>query len=533
MASVASPPPQPHPYVRDRARLDALRASGLLSADLDPALDRWTRLAAGLIGAPTALLSLVDEDRQYFKSHVGLAPSLADERETPLSHSFCQHVVATQAPLVVTDARVHPVVRDNLAVEDIGILAYAGQPITTSDGFTLGSFCVIDTEPRSWSEHDLSLLDDLAAGLIAEIELRAALRTSRTLQGQLAREARTDALTGLPNRRQLIEDLGNAVAGDGPAVFAMFDLNGFKAYNDLFGHPAGDALLARLGQNLQTAVAPAGGTAYRLGGDEFCVLVADENEVERATAALSERSEAFAISSSHGSVRLDGDQINAEEAMRAADQALYSRKDGRVDAARRQAQDVLVSVLREREPELDAHVREVSALSRRLCLQLGLETAEVDEVVRGAQLHDIGKIAVPDSILNKPGRLDHEEWAVMAQHTLVGERILSAAPALRNVASMVRSSHERWDGGGYPDGLRGTEIPLGARIVFVCDTFDAITAERPYSRARSAAEAFAELRRHAGSQFDPDVVAAFVEAMDAGHPSRSGPGRSAQARDRR
>jgi HD-GYP domain-containing protein (c-di-GMP phosphodiesterase class II) len=138
---------------------------------------------------------------------------------------------------------------------------------------------------------------------------------------------------------------------------------------------------------------------------------------------------------------------------------------------------------------------------------------ELDVLVRAAELHDIGKMAVPDAILAKPGPLNAEEWEFMRRHTIVGERILGAADALRPVASIVRSSHERWDGGGYPDGLAAEEIPLGSRIVFVCDAFDAMVTDRSYRRRSSVEQALAELRRCSGTQFDPAVVAAFEKVV--------------------
>jgi len=182
--------PPPHPYVVQEDRLASLHESGLLDETIEPALDRWTRLGSSLLSAPACLLSLVDRDRQYFKSQVGLSADLAQARETPLSHSFCQHVVASQEPLVVTDARQDPRVRSNEAIEDLGVIAYAGCPVTTSDGHTLGSFCVIDFEPRSWSPDELALLEDLAAGLMTEIELRSIVRQSLVLQDELAANQR-------------------------------------------------------------------------------------------------------------------------------------------------------------------------------------------------------------------------------------------------------------------------------------------------------------------------------------------------------
>src|SRR6202020_2684917 len=145
---------------------------------------------------------------------------------------------------------------------------------------------------------------------------------------------------------------------------------------------------------------------------------------------------------------------------------------------------------------------------------LGLSQLEIAETRRAAELHDIGKIAVPDAILNKRSKLTTEEIDFIRRHTIIGERILQAAPSLAMVARLVRSSHERYDGGGYPDRLRGTDIPLGARVIFVCDAFDAMTSERTYSGAIAPAQALAELRACAGTQFDPAVVAAFEQTLE-------------------
>jgi two-component system cell cycle response regulator len=173
---------------------------------------------------------------------------------------------------------------------------------------------------------------------------------------------------------------------------------------------------------------------------------------------------------------------------------------------------VLIQVLVEREPDLHQHLRAIALLAQRTAIELGLQSDELDEVVRAAELHDVGKIAVPDSILHKPGPLDEAEWQIMRQHPVTGERILATVPALRSVGLLVRSSHERWDGGGYPDRLRGTQIPLGARIFAVCDAYEAMVSQRPYATPRSPASALRELRRCAGTQFDPAVVDAFCAA---------------------
>ncbi|MEY2442073.1 MAG: hypothetical protein QOJ46_1499, partial [bacterium] len=329
-------------------------------------------------------------------------------------------------------------------------------------------------------------------------------------------EALTDALTGLGNRRSLTADIEAAIPADGggaPMVLALFDLDGFKHYNDSFGHPAGDALLARLGQALALHV-DGRGHAYRMGGDEFCALLplsggAASEQARVAAASLSDHGDGFEISCSFGAVEIPREATDAQSALRLADQRMYMHKHGGRASAGRQSRDVLLRALAERTPELGDHVRDTAALAGAVAARLGLAREDIEQVRHAAELHDVGKVAIPDEILHKPGPLSAAEWAFMRRHTIIGERIVNAAPALARVAPMVRSSHERWDGGGYPDGLSGDAIPLGARIVAVCDAFDAMTTDRTYRSAVAPQEALAELRRCAGAQFDPGVVEAF------------------------
>jgi diguanylate cyclase (GGDEF)-like protein len=334
-------------------------------------------------------------------------------------------------------------------------------------------------------------------------------------------EALTDALTGLRNRRALVADL-EAAGPDATLTLALFDLDGFKHYNDTFGHPAGDELLSRLGGRLREA-APAGATAYRMGGDEFCVLATADvpGLIEQAAAALSEDGDAFRIGCSYGSALIPAEASNAEEALGLADQRMYAHKSGRSSASR-QSTDVLLKVLSERSGDLREHMDGVAALAARTAERWGLPAHEVKRIALAAELHDVGKTAIPDTMLNKPGPLDQNEWAFMRRHTVIGERIILAAPSLAPTAELVRSSHEAFDGTGYPDALRGEDIPLGARIIAVADAFDAIVSDRPYRAARPVDEAVAELRRCAGTQFDPDVVEIFcaMVAEDGNPPVR-------------
>jgi diguanylate cyclase (GGDEF)-like protein len=337
-------------------------------------------------------------------------------------------------------------------------------------------------------------------------------------QDELHTAATIDALTGLGNRRALMDTLDACIASGEPTIVAMFDLDGFKGYNDSFGHLAGDALLARLGARLQTTV-HSYGAAFRLGGDEFCVVAAGDDVlrglIERnATAALREDGSAFAITASCGTVLIDDASMTRVDALRLADDRMYANKNGARRSAGAQSKDVLLSALAERHPDLEHQFDRMAELAVEVAQAMGCSPAMTAAIGQAAELHDIGKVAIPAGILGKTTALDDVEWGFIRRHPIIGERIVSAAPALSGVAPLVRASHERWDGTGYPDGLSGQMIPLGARIIAACDALDAMVSERPYRSARSLDEARAELRRFAGTQFDPDVVDALLQALD-------------------
>jgi two-component system cell cycle response regulator len=365
---------------------------------------------------------------------------------------------------------------------------------------------------RSLDEGDAVTL--MAAG--APILVVGRISFAAVENRRLLEQTRTDFLTGLGNRAQLLHDMQEEPSSeDPPTVLALFDLDGFKLYNDTYGHPAGDALLRRLGGRLQAAVSGRGG-AFRIGGDEFCVLADDDEAGQASTtiaaakSALHELGDGFEISCSCGTASLPGEAMSASDALRIADRRMYQQKDSNRASARSQAQEVLLEVLGEREPALRDHLVDVAELARDVALRLGISGFELDEIVRAAKLHDVGKVAIPETILSKPTGLTPDERAFIERHTIFGERIVTAAPALARLGPIIRASHERWDGGGYPDGLKGQEIPLASRIIFACDAYDAIRSTRPYSPARSSAIALSEIRRCSGSQFDPDVVVALA-----------------------
>ena len=380
----------------------------------------------------------------------------------------------------------------------------------------------------------LVALGVLVAGTFAQITLPAVILGATALVAVLIRlvvtfrahqsmlevsqdEAATDPLTGLGNRRALAAALAQRLEGiapPAPMILAMFDLDGFKNYNDSFGHAAGDALLSRLAAGLETVLAGHGG-AYRMGGDEFCALLpggdAGETLLRAATSVLCEHGDGFTITSSMGCVDLPRETREATEALRLADQRMYAQKhSSRRAGAAQEVKRALLSALAQRDPDLSDHLADVGRLATAIARELNCSSEEIDRIGLGAELHDIGKVAIPEAILAKPGPLTDSEWSLMRQHTVIGERIIAASPALAQVGPLVRSSHERFDGGGYPDGLAGARIPLGSRVIAVCDSFHAMTSHRSYRQAMSEEVAIAELRAGAGAQFDADVVAAFM-----------------------
>jgi diguanylate cyclase (GGDEF)-like protein len=361
----------------------------------------------------------------------------------------------------------------------------------------------------------------LACGALIAVLVRLAL-TFRAHQAMLEHsrnEALTDPLTGLGNRRALAVALERRLDQPlpEPMLLALFDLDGFKSYNDSFGHAAGDALLQRLATALGTVLkGPA--SVYRMGGDEFCALLpggdTGQTLLRAAAAVLSDQGDGFSISASLGSVRLPEETDDVEEAVRLADQRMYAHKrQNRRDGAAQEVKRALLSALAQRDPRLGDHVDDVGALAEQTAYELGCLGGQAERIRIAAVLHDIGKMAIPEAILNKRGPLTDSEWVLMRQHTVAGERIIASSSALADVGPMVRSSHERWDGRGYPDGLAGDQIPRTSRIISVCDSYHAMTSDRAYRKAMSTEVALAELRAAAGAQFDPEVVEAFLRVQ--------------------
>ena len=446
--------------------------------------------ALGLIGAGVACAAIGDSVYTY--------QSLAGTYTSASWNNFLWPL----ATILIAAASLQPSPKHRETEPAEGWRAFASPTI-----FALAVLALLMLERQDMNE-------PAVAGLTVATLLAVVVRVGLTFaqNHHLVRELETDPLTGLSNRGKLVYDLDRLFSLDDPPphVLAFLDLDGFKAYNDAFGHPAGDALLVRLGRQLGEAVGNRG-RAYRMGGDEFAMLLPGEGSeaaaaVAAGAAALSERGEGFKVSCSCGTAELPADVTTPSTALQLADQRMYADKDSHRPSSGGEVEAVLLRILNQRAPELSEHVDAVKSLALAIGEELELTPGELTTLGRASELHDIGKIAIPDAILTKSGPLDEEEWEFMYQHTILGERIVAAAPSLASVGRLIRSSHERWDGKGYPDHLAGEDVPLASRIILVCDAYDAMTSERPYSLTRTPEAALAELRDCAGTQFDPKLV---------------------------
>ncbi len=439
--------------------------------------------------------------------------------------------------------------RSSLATRDIGVAARAissGQISSFLDAATRPEYGKVSAEFGAMVDYlrsTAALAEKIAEGdMTVEItplsEQDALGKSLATIAGTMRRltaeneqliekdsqRDTIDTLTGLPNRAALMRDLEAALehAQTAPDLtLVLFDLDGFKPYNDAFSHPAGDALLVRLAERLRRSL-DGSSSCYRMGGDEFCILATAGEKAGNALArrgakALSEQGEAFSVSCSFGTAFLPREARSASDALRLADKRMYERKLTHASVTR-ESTTVLLKMLGERNPELISRASEVAELAVETALALGLPDNEVSRIKLAAKLRDVGKAAIPDMILNKPGPLDHEEWEFMRRHTQIGARIISAAPSLANAAELIRAHHEWHNGEGYPDRLVGDAIPIGAQIIAVCDAFGAMTSDRAYRTALTEEEALGEIGRCSGTQFGPQVVREFAKVMSRRRP---------------
>ncbi|HSE81546.1 MAG TPA: diguanylate cyclase [Gaiellaceae bacterium] len=383
----------------------------------------------------------------------------------------------------------------------------------------------------------------LSAALVGPLAAIALYQRSVFRELAAMRLALTDPLTGLGNHRHFHErldhDLTEAEDKGVPLSVCVLDIDNFKEVNDSLGHPKGDLVLAQVAGRLRQD-----GEAFRIGGDEFALLLPGRDEREALSVAdgivrrvgLLQAAPGLAVRLSAGVVTYPQLGLDRSEIVTVADQALYLAKEhgkGRVRAyhpdlgdlpefaglgdapdreARLRAAASLAHAVDARDAYTGRHSYVVAQLSARVADLLGLDAEEVELVRLAGSLHDLGKLAIPEEILRKPGALSDAELLVLRRHPQIGFRMLRSL-GVEPVSTWVLHHHERWDGRGYPHGLGGEDIPLGSRILFVADAYDAMTSDRIYQEHVAHEDAVAELERCAGTQFDPQVVAVFVNSV--------------------
>ena len=440
-------------------------------------------------------------------------------------------------------------------------------------GMALGNFRVLGLD---WSSKDLQAwaLGNLGMFVLSLIagHFRSVSQQLTRAHAELQKQALTDALTGLPNHRAVIEQLARELAHarhfKHPFSLLFFDGDHFKRVNDTYGHAVGDAVLRQLGERARSGVRR-GDTVGRFGGEEFVVLLPEADATraasvaERLRAAVAARPLAegqvdgginVTVSIGFASYPVDGSTESA--LLGKADEAMYWAKHlGRnqvrsaaeaeqvsqdalltslihvdetrdagdeeslhLDQAQRTYQQRLISSLMSlievRDTGMSRHAQAVSDLATTMTHEMGLDDKTMSAIQTAALLHDIGKIAIPDALLQKAKPLSASEWDLIRRHPALGAQILEMSPLLVELIPMIRHHHEHWDGTGYPDHLAGKAIPLGARIISVAEAYDAMLMGRPYQTRRSPTDALDELQRCAGIQFDPALVRVLSTVLD-------------------
>ncbi|EJO5347615.1 diguanylate cyclase [Clostridium botulinum] len=342
----------------------------------------------------------------------------------------------------------------------------------------------------------------------------------KQMENKLEYLSYNDQLTGLYNRRYFERQLTKLdVKENLPLTIVMADVNGLKLVNDSFGHVAGDELLKKVGQVIKKGCRD-NDIIARLGGDEFVILLPKTGTCETEEImknikkiALQEAVGVIDISVSLGYGTKKNQEEKIEEILKKAEDYMYKKKLFEGPSMRGKIIKAIISTLHEKNKREEEHSHRVSNLCYHMGKNLGLPEGEIEELKTIGLLHDIGKIAIEDNILNKPGKLTNEEWKEIKRHPEIGYRILSTVNDMLEISEYTLYHHERWDGKGYPKGLKGQEIPLQSRIITIIDAYDAMTSKRSYRNALSEEVAIEELKLNAGIQFDPDLTRIFVQKV--------------------
>ena len=511
------------------------------SLDIQKIYDSFIAELKGVVDVSWAAIVLIEENDLYFlalSSEIDSAWQVGER--IPIKGTATEWVAAHQKTVVESDLSQES--RFGTAKYHLrqGVRSIAYLPLIAK-GKAIGSLIVASRQPNAYSQRQIMLLEQLASQIAMPVE------TSR-LYAEAEEKAHVDELTGLLNRRSLDELINSEINRHsrygGVFSIIILDLDSFKAFNDNYGHLAGDKLLKQIGDIMKNAIRNAD-QAFRFGGDEFAILLPETNikaayEVaERVCRRIASvvKADHVPVTASLGLASWPVDGMELNEVIAAADTALYQAKrsggnqsccasrtllpldDMMVSSGDIQDSEALNTVyalaatVDAKDHYTYRHSKKVREYVAILAEALSLEPQEVSKLETCALLHDIGKIGISDEILNKRDKLTAEEWEAIKVHPQVGANIASRARQLVPCLAEILYHHERYDGSGYPKGLEGEDIPLGARILAIADVFAAMTSERPYSDALPLEQALEEIKRGAGTQFDPKMVEVFLRIV--------------------
>lgn len=412
-------------------------------------------------------------------------------------------------------------------------------------------------DSKLYTVEDIGIVESVATHIAAVME-RQYLYEQLDQKGkelsklyiEAEQKARIDDLTGLFNRRHFEERLEEEIARHsrygGAFSLLMLDIDSFKTYNDIYGHPAGDRLLTQIGAHIKGSLR-SGDQAFRYGGDEFTIILPETGTEDAYVVAERIREQIvieikplnISLTGSIGLVHYPSSGATLSDLVGAADTALYYAKSRGGNqshtysktpsppsaTAKRGATSSslsaiysLASVVESRDPYTYGHSRKVNHYAVALAKAIELSDDEITRISAAALLHDVGKIGIPDETLLKKGKFTQEDWKIIKAHTKLGASIVGSVPSLVPCVPGILYHHEQYDGSGYPEGLKGTEIPLEARILALVDAFEAMTSARPYRDALPFQQVIAELKRNAGTQFDPDLVKTFITFLESETP---------------
>jgi diguanylate cyclase (GGDEF)-like protein len=515
------------------------RLAGVITSSLNirDVYDAFVADLREFIDIDFTMVALIDEDELIFSaisSEVGSAWKTGSR--TRLSNSPTEWVATHKKSLLESDLLQDSIFSTGTEFIKRGIHSIVYLPLITK-GEVIGSLTFASCRPDAYSQSQINLLERLAS------QISTSMANSQ-LYAKAEQRARIDELTGLFNRRHFDEVLSREInrhSRYGSILSLVFiDLDNFKSYNDTMGHLNGDKILAQIGHLIKGALRNID-LSFRYGGDEFAIILPHSStddayavtERVRTKVASEIKNNQIEISASLGLASWPSDGLSPDDLIEAADRALYHAKrtgGNRTcvvsqmlpplsesfessSAAEKETLNTiyaLAATIEARDPYTYGHSRKVRGYAVALAEALTLPSDKVAIISHAALLHDIGKIGILDEILNKPGKLDVNERELIKTHPQLSRTIVGHVPSLTPCIPAILHHHERWDGNGYPSGLKENAIPLEARILAIADSFDAMTSLRPYRAPLSAKEALEELKRNAGTQFDPTLIVQFL-----------------------